>query len=84
MKTQVTKFYKMMDYEGEPHLFSMWACLFADPGLTRVSLEELQRLSVRMESIAKKFYKKNKIWPHPAQLHHMAKEEEEEEQSEEA
>ena len=63
--------------DGEPHAFSMWACLFADPGLVRVLPEELERLSSRMVSIAKQFKRLHKIWPHPAQLHDLAKEEEE-------
>jgi len=38
----------------------------------RVTPEELERLSGRMPFMAKQFYKKHKIWPHPAQLYHQA------------
>jgi hypothetical protein len=70
-RTQVKTLYKKMQYQGEAHLFSMWACLFADPGFTRVSAEELVQASGKMWMEAKKFRKREGIWPHPAVLYKM-------------
>ena len=50
----------------------MWACLFADPALVSVRPEVLRGLVGRMIPISEKFRKEHKIWPHPAQVYHMA------------
>ncbi len=47
--------------------------MLADPAFTRASPEELEQLSRKMEDFAKKFYKKHKIWPHPAQAYKCVK-----------
>ena len=51
-----------------PQDFSMWACLFADPIFTTVTVEELNRLKGCMSDELEKYRKQNKMWPHPAIL----------------
>ena len=60
---------KKIGYEGKNCLiedFSMWACLFADPAFTQVSVEELEDLAPAFEAELKKSRKDVKMWPHPA------------------
>ena len=60
---------KKIGYEGKNCLiedFSMWACLFADPAFTQVSVEELEDLAPAFEAELKKSRKDVNMWPHPA------------------
>jgi hypothetical protein len=74
---------KKIGYEGKNCLiedFSMWACLFADPAFTKVSVEELEDLAPVFEAELKKSRKDVNItkgtegrWPHPAVVLQMAR-----------
>ena len=54
--------------------------MFADPVFVAVRPEVLRELVPRMKALTEKFRKKHKIWPHPAQVYHMAVSEKEAEQ----
>ena len=53
--------------------FSMWACLFADPAFTKVTVEELKALVPYMKTEIQKFRREHKWWPHPAVLMKLAR-----------
>jgi hypothetical protein len=56
-------------YTGEPHIFSMWCCLFADVAMKCATPAELERDAKGHEKFAKAHRKKHKIWCHPAQAY---------------
>jgi hypothetical protein len=64
---------RRMKFRGLPQDFSMWACLFADPAFTKVTVEELKALLPFMKTEIRKFRKEHKWWPHPAVLMHIAR-----------
>ena len=63
-----------MGYTGEAHVFSMWACLFADRAFMKVSAEKVAQNPKEMEKFAIQHRQKHKIWPHPAQAYTMVRE----------
>ena len=62
-----------MGYCGEPHVFSMWCCLFADRALTAATPEDVENKSQAMEKFALQHRQKHGIWPHPAQAYTTVK-----------
>ena len=77
IETNMKQLCKKIGYEGKNCLiedFSMWACLFADPAFTRVSVEELEDLAPAFEAELKKSRKDVNMWPHPAVVLQKARE----------
>ena len=72
-KVKMWQVCRRMGFKGDPHDFSMWACLFADPAFTKVTVEELKELEPTMKEELTKFRKKHKWWPHPAVLLRVAR-----------
>ena len=72
-KVKMWQVCRRMGFKGDLHDFSMWACLFADPAFTKVTVEELEDLEPIMQEELTKFRKKHKWWPHPAVLLKVAR-----------
>ena len=70
---KMTQVCRRMKFRGALQDFSMWACLFADPAFTKVTVEELVALVPYMKTEIQKFRQKHKWWPHPAVLMHIAR-----------
>jgi hypothetical protein len=70
---QAQTLFNRIGYTGEPHVFSMWCCLFADPAFKAVNAKTLEEYSQNMWKFAQVHRKKHKIWPHPAQAYTAVK-----------
>ena len=53
-------------FRGQPFLFSMWACIFADAAIQKFSAEALRGRRAEMVKFMHGYRKKHGLWPHPA------------------
>ncbi len=60
--------FKATGYKGDPLLFTMFACLFAEPGLRRVSATQINKNRGSLVKAAKDYHKEHGFNPHPAVL----------------